>query len=78
MNNWTQRKLYGEIKKSHIKLLEIDCELFGEYQRVLDRILNISSIEKKLSKEDKDTLSEGRKVLIDINWFGWESKQFGK
>ena len=56
-------------------VLEVDCEMFGEYQTLINKGFENPLIWKTLSDDEKETFDEGRRVLSDFYWFGWESKQ---
>jgi|LauGreDrversion4_2_1035121.scaffolds.fasta_scaffold03162_10 hypothetical protein len=71
MNQWFERKRNGEKKPSKIKVLEIDCEMFGDYQRLINRVFENPSNWDTLSEDEKGTFDEGRRVLSDLYWFGW-------
>lgn len=75
MNKWFKRKVDGEKKKSHIRVLEVDCEMFGDYQTMINKVFENRLVWDTLSDDEKETFDEGRRVLSDFFYFGWDSKQ---
>ena len=71
MNKWFKRKMDGEDKKSSIRVSEIDCEMLGEYQRLVNKVFENPIIWDQLSEDEKETFDEGRRVISDLHWFGW-------
>lgn len=78
MDKWSKRKREGELKKSHIRILEIDCEMFGEYQSIVNKIFENNLIWNSLTEDEQSTFRVGQRVLGDFYWFGWEEKNLKK
>jgi hypothetical protein len=78
MNYWIERKMNNRNKRSHIKLTETDCELFGSYVEIVRKVLKQPFLYDNLSEHEKMTLDEGNRILSDINWFGWKSRNIKK
>jgi hypothetical protein len=78
MNKWVERKINNKNKKTHIRLTEIDCELFGFYVGLIQKVFYNTKIYENLSEEEKMTLDEGNRILSDINWFGWSCRNLKK
>jgi hypothetical protein len=75
MNYWIKRKMNDRNKRTHIRLTEIDCELFGSYVEIVRNLLTQPSSYDNLSEHEKITIDEGNKILSDINWFGWKCRK---
>lgn len=78
MSYWREQKLKRGTKRTHIRLTEIDCEIFGYFLEIIQKLSETPHLIDELSDFEKNTLQEGITILSDINWFGWKCRTIKK